>query len=248
MALFGNLFKKKPRLPPIDMAILGTDVHSHFIPGIDDGAATVEESIAMITAMHELGYKKFITTPHVMSDYYRNTPDIIMSGLDTVRSEVKKAGLPVEVDAAAEYYIDFELLELIKNKKVLTFGKNYVLIEMSFMSEPPMLNEVIFELLTNGYHPVMAHVERYMFWHRDFEKFINMKERGALLQLNINSLTGYYSPDVKKMGEQLIEEGMIDLLGSDCHRLEHVHVADSCRTEEYLHKLVNSGNLLNSTL
>lgn len=227
---------------------MGTDVHSHFIPGIDDGSQSVEESLAMLAAMHELGYNKFITTPHVMSDYYKNTPEIILGGLEVVRKEIKKANLPVTLDAAAEYYIDFELLELIKKKELLTFGKNYVLVEMSFMSEPQMLNEVIFELFTNGYQPVMAHVERYLFWHDDFEHYTKMKDRGVLLQLNFNSLTGYYSPGVKKMGEQLIDAGMIDLLGSDCHRLDHVHLMDTCRTEEYLHQLVNSGNLLNHTL
>ena len=112
MSVFGRIFGKKERLlPAADLSVLGTDVHSHFIPGIDDGAKTLEESLSLLEAMQEFGYKKVITTPHVMSDYYRNTPEIILRGLDTVREAAMKKGLSIEIDAAAEYYLDFDLEE-----------------------------------------------------------------------------------------------------------------------------------------
>jgi len=248
MGLFGNIFKKKQEYPPAELSVLKTDVHSHFIPGIDDGAATMEDSIALIREMRELGYTKLITTPHIMSDFYKNTPEIILSGLEYLREACKKEGIATEIDAAAEYYIDYEFLSGIKNKKLLTFGRNYVLVEISFVSEPPMLGEVVFDLLTSGYQPVLAHTERYVHWHHNFDRFEELRSRGVLFQLNINSLTGYYSPDVKKMSEQLIDAGMISFLGSDCHHQSHISLMNSCLKEPYLHKLLESGHLLNSTL
>ena len=248
MGLFGNIFKKKQEYPAADLSVLKMDVHSHFIPGIDDGAATMEDSISLIRGMQELGYTKLITTPHIMSDFYKNTPDIIMSGLEDLREACKKENIATEIDAAAEYYIDYEFLTKIKEKELLTFGKNYVLVEISFLSEPPMLGEAVFNMLTSGYQPVLAHVERYMHWHQNFGRYEELKSRGVLFQLNINSLTGYYSPDVKKMGEQLIDAGMISFLGSDCHHQSHIGLMNLCLKESYLHKLIESGNLLNHTL
>src|SRR5579863_4816723 len=107
MAFFG-LFNRRPSLPPADFSVLKTDVHSHFIPGIDDGAKSMGDSLALIRAMEEFGYQKVITTPHIMSDSYKNTPEIILSGLKKVREAVNKAGMKIKVDAAAEYYIDYD--------------------------------------------------------------------------------------------------------------------------------------------
>ena len=127
-------------------------MHSHLIPGIDDGSKSIDESIAMLAKFESLGYKKVITTPHIMSDYFRNTPEIIMSGLDDVRNEVSKLNLNIEIDAAAEYYFDESLMErLNKKEKLLTFGDNYILFEFSFHSEPNQIDKLIFELLTQGY-------------------------------------------------------------------------------------------------
>lgn len=231
-----------------DLSLLGTDVHSHFIPGIDDGAKTIEDSVAMITAMHELGYRKVITTPHVMSDFYRNTPEIIMAGLEKVRAALKEAGVPIEVDAAAEYYLDFDFEAKIEKEKLLTFGKNYLLFEVSYLNAPDNLNNILFKLQTSGYKPVLAHPERYNFWHNDFGKYEEIKSKGALLQLNINSLTGYYSPSTKKIAEQLIDKGMVDLAGTDCHHTGHLELLKKCRYEKHLHKLLESPQLLNRTL
>jgi len=248
MGLFGNIFKKKQEYPAADLSVLKTDIHSHFIPGIDDGASNMEHSLELIRGMQKLGYKKLITTPHIMGDFYRNTPEIIRSGLKDLRDACKKENIEIELDAASEYYIDYEFLTKIKEKELLTFGKNYVLVEISFLSEPPMLGEAVFNMLTSGYQPVLAHVERYVHWHQNFGRYEELKSRGVLLQLNINSLTGYYSPEVKKMAEQLIEAGMISFLGSDCHHTNHIDLMNACLKEPYLHQLLASGNLLNNTL
>ena len=249
MGIFNKIFGKKDKvLPPADLSFLKTDVHSHFIPGIADGAKTIEESLELIGAMEKMGYTKVITTPHIMSDFYRNTPEIILGGLDLVRNALAKSGSKMQIEAAAEYYIDFDFQEKIKEKKLLTFGDNYVLFEMPFIGEPQILNTVIFDMQMAGYKPVLAHVERYQFWHQDYEKIQSMKDKGVLLQLNINSLSGYYSPQVRKLAEKMIDENMFDVLGSDCHHSGHIELMQKAITMPYFHKIMNYPGLINQSL
>ena len=250
MSIFSKIFGKSSQLKiAADLSVLKCDIHSHFIPGIDDGAQTMEDSIALIGAFGKMGYKKVITTPHILTDGYRNTPEIILAGLEKVRVALKTEGIPVEVAAAAEYYIDFDFERKLENEELLTFGAKYLLFEVSYLYPPDNLYSIIFKLLTNGYKPVLAHPERYNFWHNKFEKYEELKEKGVLLQLNINSLTGHYSPETKKVAELLIEKNMIDFLGSDCHHLNHVDLITSVAVyEKALHKLIESGKLLNNTL
>ena len=248
MSLFSNIFKKKPQLEPIDLGILGADLHSHLIPGIDDGSKTMEESLVMLQRFSDLGFKKVITTPHVMSDFYKNTPEIILGGLQQVREAISKAGIPIEIEAAAEYYLDFHLDELIEKKELLTFGENHVLFELSFSNEPSRVKETIFNLIMEGYKPILAHVERYPFYFNQWEKIEDFRTRGCLLQLNLNSLSGQYGPQVKKMAEALIDRDMIDVVGSDCHHIGHLELLNSIRSSPYGHKIINNPRILNSKL
>ncbi len=249
MSLFRSLFgKKEEAMPPADLSVLRCDVHSHFIPGIDDGAQTLEQSMEMLTAMRELGYRKVVTTPHSMADGYKNTPDIILGGLAKLRAEVARVGLDIEVDAAAEYYLDHELERKVTEKEVLTFGDNLLLFELPFLSEPQVLLSVIFLMQTAGYKPVLAHPERYSFWYNDFSKYERLKERGVLFQLNMIALSGAYGPQAKQISEKLIDAGAYELIGSDCHSMGHVEAMKHTLTRPYLHKLIASGKLLNAGL
>ncbi len=248
MSLFKKIFKKTQKLDPIDFSIIGTDMHSHLIPGIDDGSKSMKESIALLEKFASLGYSKVITTPHVMSDFYKNTPEIILGGLADVRAELEKRQIPIKIEAAAEYYLDFNINDLIASKNLLTFGDRHVLFELSFSQEQPGIKEAIFELITEGYKPILAHVERYPFYNNDWDKINEYRNRGVLLQLNINSLSGHYGPMVKRMAEQLIDRDMIDVIGSDCHHMEHLNMIESLRTNPHLHKIVNKPDLLNKQL
>lgn len=223
-------------------------MHSHFIPGIDDGAQTMDDSVALIREFHKLGYKKVITTPHILSDGYKNNPQIILSGLEKVRVALKNENIPMQMEAAAEYYLDFDFERKLEQEKLLTFGNKYLLFEVSYVNSPDNLESVIFKLLTAGYKPVLAHPERYPFWMGNSEKYEKLKAKGILFQLNINSLAGYYGNDSKKTAELLIEKNMIDFLGSDCHKLRHVEVMREAVYQKAIHKLIESGKLLNSTL
>jgi protein-tyrosine phosphatase len=248
MSFLSKLFKKEPNLEPVDLSVLGTDVHSHLIPGIDDGAKVMEETIIMLKGFIDLGYKKLITTPHVMSDFYKNNPDTILGGLKKVRAAIAKEKLPIEIEAAAEYYLDFHFESLIEKKELLSFGNNHVLFELSFMHEPTRIKEAIFNMQTAGYTPVLAHVERYPYYHFKWDILEDFKSRGCLFQLNINSLSGAYGPPVKKMAEEIIEKGWIDLIGSDCHHMGHIESIDKLRTNKFLHQIIAQEKLLNKQL
>lgn len=217
---------------------LNADMHSHLIPGIDDGAKTVEDSIALIRILHELGYKKLITTPHIMSDYFRNTPEIINEGLGLVREALKEQNIPVTISAAAEYYIDDGFIRKLEEEKLMTFGDNYLLVEVSYINPPDNVKEILFRAQVQGYRPILAHPERYPFWYRNLDEYKSFRDMGVLLQLNLNSLAGYYGPDAKRIAEKLIDAQMVDALGTDMHHLKHAAALQKCSSEKYLLKVL----------
>ena len=242
-------FSKKKielELDPLDFSVLKTDIHSHFIPGIDDGSPDMETTISLIKEMQGLGFKKVITTPHVMSDFYKNTSDIILKGLTDIRSELKVQNINMEIEAAAEYYIDYDFEQKIGKEKFLTFGDNYILVELSFMEAPKNLFDIIFKLQLEGYKVVLAHPERYAFFSMDdYEELVN---RGVLLQINWLSIIGYYSPQIEQKTKDLIAADMVSFIGSDCHNMNHAELYKKCQTKKGWHDLNNSSKLLNNTL
>jgi len=251
VGLFGNIFRKRePLLEPADISALQVDLHSHLIPGIDDGSQSLGETMAMLRRLNEMGYRKVITTPHVMSDFYRNTPEIILNGLNDVRQAIADQGLNIKIEASAEYYLDDTFEKLIEKDELLPFGKErYILFELPFIAEPLNLPSAIFNLQLKEYKPILAHPERYGYWHGDYEKFESIHDKGVLLQININSLSGYYGPEVKKVCDWLINKEMVSFLGTDCHRMEHLDVYQdlTCKTPGF-HRLLESGRLLNKAL
>jgi len=246
-SLFGS--KQKEEVYPVltDLSVFHTDIHSHLIPGIDDGVKTLDESIEMIRGMMDLGIKKIITTPHIMSDYYKNTPDIIRRGLDDVRKELQRQNIKIEIDAAAEYYIDEGFLPKLEKKEIIAIQDKYLLFEISYINPPDNLLSVIFEIQVAGYIPLLAHPERYPFWYNKFEEFQKIKEAGALLQMNTNSLTGYYGGGAKAIAEKMIDLNMIDFIGSDLHGQRHLDGLQKVVSEKHLHKLAAIG-VKNKTL
>ncbi len=238
--------KKEEDYAPLDFSILRTDIHSHFIPGIDDGAPNLESSVSLIKKMQELGYKKIITTPHVMSDFYKNTTEIILGRLADLRAELERKDINIEISAAAEYYIDFDFEQKIGKEKFLTFGDNYILVELSFMQAPKNLFDIIFKLQLEGYRVVLAHPERYQYYtKKNYEELV---ARGVLLQVNLLSLIGYYSPHIQQKTKELIAENQVSFVGTDCHNMNQAVLYEKCQIQKDWHDLVKSGKLLNSTL
>ncbi len=248
MGLKNSIFSSTKLSKPLDLSIVGTDMHSHLIPGLDDGCQTTEESLSLIRRLKDVGFKKLITTPHIMHDYYKNRPEIILPELERLRKAVKEEGLNIELEVAAEYMLDGGFEGRYKSEKLMTFGDNYVLIELSYMDEPPNLKSVIFDLQISGYKIILAHTERYAYWFPDFKKFMDLKDRGVFFQINIISLGGFYTHPVKKMAEKLIDNGMVEFIGSDAHNKNYLDGLDLALYEKHLQKLINSDRLLNSTL
>ena len=244
--MFKSLFGSKKEAA-FNYGAAGVDMHSHLIPGIDDGAKTIEDSLQLIRELHAMGYRKLITSPHIMSDYFRNTPEIILSGLELVKEAVKNEGIDVEMGAAAEYYIDDGFLSKLENEKLLTFGDNHLLFEISYINCPDNISDIIFRMQVHGYKPVMAHPERYPFWYGNFNQYQVLRDQGVLMQMNINSLSGYYGFEAKKTAEKFIEHNMVDLIGTDCHHMKHIEGLKRGLKEKQMKKLLDM-NLLNKHL
>lgn len=254
MSFFQKLFgaKTAEREAIATLARLGTDMHSHLLPGLDDGAETLEQSLVLLRQLRELGYRKLIMTPHIMGDFYRNTPNGVRKTLEVLRTAAAHAGLgDVELDCAAEYYLDEWLAQKIEQKEpLLSFGgeRRYVLFETSYINEPFNFSETVFNLQAAGYQPVLAHPERYTYLYGRFEELIRIRETGVLLQVNLNSLVGYYSSGAKRVAEKLVDNGMVDLVGTDAHNLKHLEsIRSKVLRSDYLPKLLELP-LLNSTL
>ncbi|MFH2140900.1 MAG: CpsB/CapC family capsule biosynthesis tyrosine phosphatase [Bacteroidota bacterium] len=232
-----------------DFSVVKTDLHSHLIPGLDDGSETIGESIEIIKRLSQLGYKKLITTPHVINNSYNNSNSEIHSGLEKLKKEIIRHEIDIDINAAAEYYTDFEFLDKIQKQDLLTFGnKKYVLFETSSLSISKLLFEAIFLLHTYGYVPVLAHPERYHYFHNEFSFYHELKSKGVLFQMNIVSLLGTYSPGVKKNAEKMIKNNMIDFIGSDAHNIQYINAIESLINNKDLNRLINSGKLLNPLL
>src|SRR5688572_30468129 len=197
---------------------LKADMHSHLLPGLDDGAENLEQSLELVEKMVGFGYEKLIMTPHIMGDFYKNTPEGIHEKLGLLQKAVSEKGWNIQLACAAEYYLDEWFVERLKNNdKLLTFGDNYLLFETSYINEPRVLSEAIFAMQSAGYKPVLAHPERYTYLYGKFDDLVKLKELGVLMQINLNSLSGYYSEGAKRVAEKLIDAKMVDMAGSDAH-------------------------------
>jgi protein-tyrosine phosphatase len=212
----------------LDLSWLEVDMHSHLIPGIDDGSKSMEESLELIKRLSSYGLRKIITTPHIMSEYYKNTPEIISMGLEELRKAVKAESISIEIEAAAEYYMDEILLEKIKGgEKLLTFGENYILVETGFINKPQMLLETMFQLEMSGYKPILAHPERYQYLLADKGLLEDLADRKILFQVNLLSLTGFYSKPVKDFAESLLERDLVKFFGTDCHNVRYLDMLET---------------------
>ncbi|WP_396175511.1 tyrosine-protein phosphatase [Flavobacterium sp.] len=198
------------------------DIHSHLLAGIDDGAKTVDESVQLIHSLQSFGFEQFITTPHIMEHLWNNTKETIYDSLQQLQNELAIANHLVSIQAAAEYFMDGHFSELAKQQSLLCLKDNYVLVEMSYLNPPLQLMDLIFDCQVAGYRLVLAHPERYLFYHSNFDKYRKLKKAGCFFQLNLLSVTGYYGQSVAVAAEQLLKQGMIDFVGSDVHHQNHV--------------------------
>lgn len=215
-------FFRKKETPPANFSFLNADIHSHLIPGIDDGAKTLEESLTLIRGLREMGFRKLITTPHILTEMYRNGRQTILPGLETLREALRRENIDVQIDAAAEYMMDDGFAAILREGDLLTLSGNRVLVEMGFINPPPQLHDYLFRLQTKGYRPLLAHPERYLFLKERFSDYERLREVGCEFQLNLLSLSGYYGKPVRDTALKLLKNGMVDFLGTDLHHEKHL--------------------------
>jgi protein-tyrosine phosphatase len=246
--MFG-LFKRKAQ-EPADLSGLVTDMHNHLIPGIDDGSTDLESSIVMIRAMYALGYRKFIATPHVQWEMFKNTHEAIANGARLVQERLKETEMKVEFRGAAEYFLDEHVDELLdKNIPLLTIHKNMVLVEFSFIRQPMDLKEKLFQLQIKGYQPIIAHPERYLYFGAHKNLYDELHDMDCVFQLNLLSLVGYYGKKQEELAQYLIKKKYVSLLGSDLHNIRHINILRASSTiSATVNRMLDSGALLNPVL
>jgi tyrosine-protein phosphatase YwqE len=232
-----------------DFGLLKTDMHSHLLPGIDDGSPDLATSVEMINGLIHLGFKKLITTPHIMQDMYPNKRDDILRGYEALKQHLETERVEVELGVAAEYFLDDNLKKLLADKEpLLTFGNNLVLVEFSMASEQYNFKELLFEMQMQNYQPVIAHPERYIYHERNKEFFEELKLAGYLFQLNILSLAGVYGKAVHELARYFIKHEYYDIAGTDLHNVHHFTHLQSSSIAHGLKELLDAGKLLNPEL
>lgn len=215
-----SIFKAKTSFPIGE--VLKVDMHSHILPGIDDGAANVEESLQLIDGLIALGYQKLIATPHVMSDHHPNTPETIAAAKATLQAALDEKGYDISISYAAEYMLDENFISLVESDKLLTLGDRWLLVETMFYDSPPNLTNILFELQTRGIRPILAHPERYHYLDKKLSKLEVWKDRNCFLQANVLSFAGYYGKQEQENVFRILDAGLIDFIGTDMHHMRHL--------------------------
>ena len=200
------------------------DIHNHILPGLDDGAKTVEDSIEMIRAFSEIGIKNFIVTPHIMHSYYPNNPETINNSLTLLKNALLKNNMKdISIQAAAEHMIDDNFESILEDGTIMPLPNKYLLVEMSYLQPSINFDEAILKISSKNYYTILAHPERYGYLHTKFKKYLDYKEKGILFQLNLLSLSDYYGKEVQQMALKLLGADLIDFMGSDVHNLNQLN-------------------------
>jgi len=230
-------FQKKKFL--VDSLENFIDIHNHILPGIDDGAKTVEDSINLIKGFSDIGVKKFIATPHIMHNYYPNDYDTIHAAHDKLKNKLLSEDMEeITLDVAAEHMIDSNFDKLLEQEKVMPLRNNYLLIEMSYLQPPINFDEAILNIAAHRYFPILAHPERYSFLHLDSSKFQKYKKNGILFQMNLLSLGQFYGKDVQKKAHKLLQNGLVDYVASDIHNQQQLQSIKELQLSKNLMKLL----------
>lgn len=198
------------------------DIHSHLLPGIDDGSKSMEDTEHFMTQMSAMGIKHFITTPHIFTNVWDNTEAGITEKLQVTKAELSEKNCFASFNVGAEYMIDSFFMKRLETEKLLTLKDNYLLVEMSYLNPPMQLFDILFEVQLAGYKPILAHPERYLFYTNKLKEYERLKKSGCLFQLNLLSTVNYYGTGIAKTADYLLKNEMIDFVGTDIHHQNHI--------------------------
>ena len=245
MSLINRLFRKQEL---ISYSIIGTDIHSHFLPGIDDGCKEAKESLTLLKRMYECGFRKIYCTPHIQSEYFRNSRETILPIFENLCNIVSDFIPGLELQIAAEYLIDEGFEKQVKDGLIFLGKKKHVLVELSYFNPYPKFKNVLQDVLMKGCTPILAHPERYVYWRVDDYIFGDLHAAGVLFQVNIPSICGFYGQGVRKRAFYLIEKGFVSLAGSDIHNEHYVDAICNGLNNKKVQDILKSGVFKNSEL
>lgn len=250
MSFWNKLFKREtPQQEATGkLAWIGVDMHNHILPGIDDGSPDVEHSLRLIRGLKSLGINKSISTPHIMQGVHNNTPKSIKDAYTKLKQALVEEGIKFDLQYAAEYMVDDQLDTWIHHDNLCPLPNRHVLIEMSYLAESKALFQTIKDIQDKGYQPILAHPERYNYYHQTFKVYKEIKDAGCLLQLNLLSISRYYGEPVKSAALTLIKSGMYDLVGTDMHHEKHLHALRAVAAKYDIFDLLKVNPIKNATI
>ena len=241
-----NLFNKKSTKSIYEF--LKSDMHSHLLPSVDDGVQDLETSINYIKDFYELGYRKLVLSPHIYAEFYPNNKADLLARFEVLKASVAANNIPIVLELAAEYFMDAHFETLLQNNELLAFGDNYLLVETSFVGLPLNFEDMLFEIVTMGYQPILAHPERYIYLARNMSYFRKLHERNVHLQVNLLSLFGYYGHASNDIVKYLLNEKLVSFIGTDLHNEKHLNLLKKYAFDNSTLKLLEKQPLLNATL
>ena len=243
-------FFKKKSTADVGRLWFSTDIHCHILPGVDDGSPDTATSVSLVEAQSRWGIKRVFASPHVTLGVFENTPETIDGPREDLRKALAEKGVSVELNNHAEYRIDDFSLAQIDSPQAMKLPGDYVMIENPFSSEPGLLDKIVFDLQVKGLRPILAHPERYSYYYRRPERYQQLHDAGLLFQVNVLSLAEAYGKEQRKMGEYLMEKGLVDFLGTDMHNLRHVEIIDAYLASRAAasHRRALEGRLMNDKI
>lgn len=245
--MFG-LFKRNYEPRPI-FAALGTDMHCHLVPKVDDGSKCDEESIECLNTLSAVGYNKVVITPHFQHPRFPNDEDDIRKRFELIKQSAINAGVKIDIaGVAGEYRIDSGFKARLEQPRFLKIADKYVLVEFSLHQQMMGCDEMIFDMQMKGYEVILAHPERYPYLGLQGTRMEQLKNQGVFFQANVLSLGGFYGDEARKRAFEMIERGWVEFLGTDTHNTMYAQALHDLSCNRKVEKMLEKHEFLNKTL
>lgn len=242
-----SLFSKKDHPKPI-FSVLGTDMHCHLLPGVDDGSKSLDETLECLETMYQVGYRRLYVTPHFQYPRFPNKEEVITRLYDQLRHQLAQRGCPMElVGIGGEYRIDDAFASRIDDCRFLKV-KDKVLVELSLHQLRMGVEETLFELGMKDYDIILAHPERYPYYSPNSETLAALKEQGIFFQVNVLSISGFYGEMAQKNALEYIRRGWVEYLGTDMHNTLYAQALSDATHNKKVQKVLKKNKFLNSEL
>lgn len=197
------------------------DLHAHVLPGLDDGPATLQDTLALLRRMEEQGVQVVVAAVHALDDRYNVSRDALLRGCESLTAALAEEGLSIRVVPSMELYLSFDLLGAARRGQVVGLNHTpYLVVELPHREFPAYTERALFELLMAGYRPILNHPERNRGVRREPERLYRLLEGGVQAMVTAGSLLGHFGPEAQGLAEELIREGAADLVVTDAHDLD----------------------------